>query len=258
MTGIVDHREPRMSYARGDAAPYAPRRRRRWPLRLLIALIVLVLLVVAADRVALLVAERLAGDAFQQSQDLPGRPSVSIAGFPFLTQVASGDYDDVRVDAKGLVVGQAEHPLRLADLKVDLHQVVVTNSFHDFHARTGSAAATVSYAELSKTLGAQISYAGSGRIRAAKTIAAQGRSVPATASAVVTASSATGLTFHNVQVDVAGFPLPADVTDSFHRTFTIPIPLGNLPFGITVQRVDTTAAGIVIHLLGHDLSYSRA
>jgi hypothetical protein len=248
-----------MSYAGGAPTAYArPRRRRRWPVWLLVVLVVLVLLAVAADRVALLVAERLGADAFQHSQDLQQRPSVSIAGFPFLTQLASGDYRDVSVKAKGLVVGHADHPLQLSDLDVHLHQVVVTNRFHDFHARTGSAAATVSYPELSKTLRTKISYAGNGTVRAEKTFRVFGRSVTATASAIPNATSTDGLTFRDVHVRVVGISVPSEVSGAFDKTFSVPIPLGNLPFGITVQGVDTTSAGIVIHLHGSDLSYTRS
>jgi hypothetical protein len=247
-----------MSYAPGAPPAYARRRRRRWPAALIVTLVVLVLLLVAADRVAVAVADRLAADAFQQSQNLPQRPSVSIGGFPFLTQLASGDYSDVHVNARGLVVGHADHPLRLSDLDVHLQKVVVTNSFHDFHARTGSAAATISYPELSSTLRTPISYAGGGKVRAVKHFRVLGRSVTATASAVPHASSANGLTFGNVTVNVVGISLPSEVSKAFDSTFTVPIPLGNLPFGITVQRVDTTAAGIVVHLQGSDLTYTRS
>lgn len=247
-----------MSYPGGAPTLYARPRRRRWPLRLLIALVVLVLLAVAADRVALVVAERLAADAFQHSQNLPRRPSVSIAGFPFLTQFASGDYANVHVDATGLVLGHADHPLRLSNLDVHLHDVVVTNRYHDFHARTAQAAAAVTYPQLSKTLGTQIRYAGNGRIRASKTVRVFGRAVTATASAVPRANSAHGLTFQDIHVSVVGISLPSEVNQAFDAVFAIPIPLGNLPFGITVQRVDTTPTGIVIHLTGSDLTYRRA
>jgi hypothetical protein len=219
---------------------------------------VLLLLAVAADRIALLVAERIAGDEFQRSQNLPQRPSVSIAGFPFLTQVATGDYDAVSVAAKGLVIGSAQHPLRLSNLDVRLDQVVVTHGFHDLHARRGTAAATVSYPELSKTLHTPISYAGNGRIRTTKTVTVLGRSVTATASAAPHATSAQGLTFGSVRVHLSGIVLPSSVNNVFTQIFAVPIPLGNLPFGVTVQRIDTTAAGIVIHLSGSNLSYTRS
>lgn len=67
-------------------------------MRALLTLIVVVaLLLVAADRVAWYVAERGVATAIQQSEDLPQRPDVSINGVPFLTQAFRGEYRDVEV-----------------------------------------------------------------------------------------------------------------------------------------------------------------
>ena len=67
-------------------------------MRALLTLIVVVaLLLVAADRVAWYVAERGVATAIQQSEDLPQRPDVSINGVPFLTQAWRGRYRDVDV-----------------------------------------------------------------------------------------------------------------------------------------------------------------
>ena len=58
---------------------------------LLIVLMVLVGLAVVADRIALGVAEDRAASALQTSQDLTHKPDVTVEGFPFLTQLASGE-----------------------------------------------------------------------------------------------------------------------------------------------------------------------
>jgi hypothetical protein len=64
---------------------------------LLTLIVVVALLLVAADRVAWYVAERGVATAIQQSEDLPQRPDVSINGVPFLTQAFRGKYRDVEV-----------------------------------------------------------------------------------------------------------------------------------------------------------------
>ena len=81
------------------AAPAArPPKRRRGLRATGIALAVLLLLLVIADRVAAHVASTEAvSQIVQKSQGLASRPSVSFGGFPFLTQVAFGKYTDISV-----------------------------------------------------------------------------------------------------------------------------------------------------------------
>lgn len=61
----------------------------------LLALVVLLVLLVVADRVAVGVAEGQLADRVQTSQNLPSKPTAHIAGFPFLTQVVGGRYEQV-------------------------------------------------------------------------------------------------------------------------------------------------------------------
>jgi hypothetical protein len=80
----------------------APRRRRRrtgvW---LLVILVVLVGLLVAADRVGAYAAERtIADQSTKQMRQLgvsSSEPEVTVGGFPFLTQVADGTYQEITI-----------------------------------------------------------------------------------------------------------------------------------------------------------------
>lgn len=84
--------------APADAAPAQPARRRRRRRVVGIALAVLLVLLVVADRVSAQVASTEAvSQIVQKSQGLADRPSVSFGGFPFLTQVAFGKYSDIHV-----------------------------------------------------------------------------------------------------------------------------------------------------------------
>ena len=82
----------------------APRRRRRWPLILLIIVVVLAGLLVVVDRVAVHLADNEFATQIQK-QGFTTKPSVSIQGFPFLTQVAARDFKDVRITANGEKAG---------------------------------------------------------------------------------------------------------------------------------------------------------
>ena len=70
--------------------------------KLLIVVIVLAGLLVVADRVAVVVADRQIASRVQSAYNLSSKPSVSVQGFPFLTQVASGDYHQIDVSIGSL------------------------------------------------------------------------------------------------------------------------------------------------------------
>src|SRR5437763_15229435 len=87
--------------------------------KLLIGVAVLAVLLVAADRVSVAVAENQISDRLTSAYGLPGKPGVSITGFPFLTQVAAGDYRQIDVSASQVPADGAT----LHDLKVHLSGV---------------------------------------------------------------------------------------------------------------------------------------
>ena len=79
--------------------------------RLLKVLLVLAVLALVVDRVADHVAEQTAAGELQRSQGLASEPDVSITGFPFLNQFASGHYERVIVTAEDVLVGTADTSL---------------------------------------------------------------------------------------------------------------------------------------------------
>jgi LmeA-like phospholipid-binding len=76
--------------------------------KLLIALLVLVALLLAVDRVAKIVVEREAASRAQEVYNLSERPHITVHGFPFLTQVLSRKLGRVDVDAPGVTVEEAD------------------------------------------------------------------------------------------------------------------------------------------------------
>jgi hypothetical protein len=66
--------------------------------KLIIFLIVLVILLVAVDRVAVAGVERDLSNRIAAATDLSDKPTVTIEGIPFLTQAISGHYPEVRFD----------------------------------------------------------------------------------------------------------------------------------------------------------------
>ena len=88
----------------GGPRPRRRRRRgRRWTMVVFGVIVVLILLVIG-DRVALAVAENDMADQFV-SNGLPVKPSVTIEGFPFLTQLAARDFHKVDISASSIPAG---------------------------------------------------------------------------------------------------------------------------------------------------------
>jgi len=222
--------------------------------RVLIAVAVLLALLVGADRIGVHVAQNLAADKLKQSQNLASKPNVDIAGFPFLTQVVSGDYDQITVDANDLSVGAAQRLLQIAHLHVVLHGVHVSDSFSRVHTDRAVATAHLDYAQLAKVLGVKIAYAGEGRVRASASVTVLGRAL----SGSVTARPelhGTSLGFGGAQG--AGGTVAAEVARLLRKAFAIEIPLSGLPFQVRVDSLTAAPGGIDLKLSGRDLTYVK-
>jgi hypothetical protein len=235
----------------------APVRRSRLGRALLVALVVLVGLLVAADRIGVLVAERAAATTLQRSQHLAQRPSVSIGGFPFLTQLATGNFDHVHVTADNLTLAAGNSQLRVARLDVTLRHVHVSRDFTSARSQFSTATALIHYPDLSRTLGTQLSYAGGGRVRASAAVGViPGVAVPGTATAAVHVKG-DALVFDDVQVSIAGQAVPSALSSYFTGLFGTAVSLSGLPFGVHVQSVDVQPGGVTIALSAAGLTFHR-
>ncbi len=85
----------------------------------IIALLVLIGLLVAVDFGVAAAAEQQVSQRMRTELGLATDPQVRINGFPFLTQAAQGDYQQVVVNADRLTVG----PLTEVSVRADLHHV---------------------------------------------------------------------------------------------------------------------------------------
>ncbi|MCU1621251.1 MAG: uncharacterized protein JWL79_96 [Frankiales bacterium] len=70
--------------------------------KLLLSLLVLLVLLAVADRVAVHYVDRAVADRMQADGKLDARPVVDIKGFPFLTQAVRGHYDRTDVHIRDL------------------------------------------------------------------------------------------------------------------------------------------------------------
>ena len=223
--------------------------------RLLTTVVVVAVLFVIADRVGVYVAERAAADTIKTSQHLSSSPNVDIAGFPFLTQLVAGDFDKITISADDLPVGDQARELDVSHLKVVLHDVSVSRDFSSVHAATADATAQVTYAELSKTLGVRVTYAGRDRIRASTSVTVLGRSV----SGSITARPqlhGSKLGFGATRIDGVG-GLAASLTAELNKVFDLDIPFSDIPFNVQLRALRAAPDGITVGLAGRDLSYAK-
>jgi hypothetical protein len=73
--------------------------------KLAVSLLIVLALLAVLDRVALWAAQHDVAERLQADAHLSSAPSVEIHGYPFLTQLVGGDYDDVDVVMHGLDSG---------------------------------------------------------------------------------------------------------------------------------------------------------
>ena len=215
--------------------------------------VVLAVVLIVLDRGGDYIAERIAADNLKSSQHLTSRPDVSIDGVPFLTQFARGKYDHVAVDADDLPV--ADGAVQVSHLHVDLNQLVVSRDFKTFHVSSATAAATITYADLSTRLGVTVRYAGNNRVTASKTIdlPVVGTISPSISVRPELVNGA--LTFGRSSINGAGDNLGA-VSTVLNKIFDVRIPFDGLPFEIKVRSVTVDATGLHARFVGADLTYS--
>jgi hypothetical protein len=229
-----------------------PKRRRHRGTKWLIALVVVLGLLVAADRITLSVAESQLAGKIKSSQHLAQKPAVSIAGFPFLTQVISRDFPNATVDIHGLT---ANGGLVISDL----HSVHVDSGFNSATVDTLDATAQMSYADISKALaskltvaGAQVgdvtlSDAGNDQLNAAYEVAG----VKVSATIEVTVTGVNTLEFKSVDIKT---PVSAVFTPP---NFDVSYDLGALPFGMKLTQLEFTPSVVEVSATGTDVSLSQ-
>jgi hypothetical protein len=220
---------------------------------LLTTVVVLVVLVVAADRISLVVTQRAVAAQLQTSGSLSSRPDVSIHGIPFLTQAFSGRYDDVELSASEVTAGGG----RISRLEVSLRGVHVPLS----SALSGSvsqvpvdrlrATVLVSYTDLAKQLrdrGLSVSPAGD-QLKVTGSVQVLGRTVSASAISSI-GISGTSLVVTARRFEVGNAAADRVLTTALAGRFDFVIRIGTLPYGLALSGVRVQPQGVVATAAG--------
>ena len=225
--------------------------------KLLIGLAVFAVLLVAADRISVAVAENQISDRLASAYGLPDKPGVSIAGFPFLTQVAAGDYRQINVSASRVPADGTT----LHDLNVQLSGVhatvgqVMGNGSSMVTADRASGSAMVGFGTVDRRLPGGFRLHPDGKnLSVSGKLDFHGVHVPVSATVALGVSDS-GIKMSPVRVDVAGLSgLPVSAYSSRLR---IVVPLTTLPLHLHLTSVHVTPAGLRIAASAKNVQFAR-
>jgi LmeA-like phospholipid-binding len=205
----------------------------------IVAALVAALLIV--DRVALVYAANRVARRIQD-QGFPTKPQVSIAGFPFLTQLAARRMNKVVVRAVGKKLG----PVEVKRFDVTLYGIRVSSSYHGRTASELSGTALIGFAGLAGLVGLPGLTIGPDGPDRVKIRIGPGK-VIGTATAQVTPAGSGGIRL--VVISANGIPMAV-----LGPLRDIKLPLTALPQGTTVQDVSVTGQGVLMHFAGQNVS----
>ncbi len=218
----------------------------------MIVLLVVVGLLVALDFGAKAIAENEVANQIQK-QGISQKPSVSIGGFPFLTQVISRDIKTMQISWHDLTEG----PVTFASINAVLTGVHINSSFNGATVSQLTGTARISFGELSNVVSSQVGALGA-LGGAGLTLTEAGPSeVTANLDLVITSASATWRVTRlsgnriNIQL-VSSSGLPSDLLDSVR---SITIPLSGIPLHLQVQSISVTSNGVVGTLTGQNVTF---
>jgi len=229
----------------------APRTRHRLRTTIIV-LIILIGLLVALDFGARAFAESKVASEIQQ-QGFPKKPSVTIEGFPFLTQVIGRDFKDVNISSTNITEG----PLLIQSINATMNGVHVNSSFNGGSVDNLNGTLGVTFAALANAMTSQAGGLGS-LGGAGLTLSQAGTDeVKATLNLVITSGTAVWRVSRTSNGDISIHLVSSTgLTSSLLSGLgDITIPLPHLPLGLTIQSIDVTSSGLVGTVTGHDVSF---
>jgi hypothetical protein len=221
---------------------------------LLVILAVVVALLIALDRIGLLVADHQIASRVQKSQGLASSPHVSIKGFPFLTQVISGRYGEVDVSVSdvtraGLTVDRVD--VQAHGVSVPLSQVIA-GSVKEVPVDRADASVSISFDHINGYVSNQIAgstlrvAANGDKIKLVGTLPFPPR-ISVSAKAAIDVSS-DAITLRPAALDslLASIPGGVSVRGRVQQFFTLKLPISQLPFGIRLKAAKVVGNSVVV------------
>lgn len=214
----------------------------------------------AGDRYVLGRTEREAAAQLQTQLGTPQPPSVQVAGWPFLTQVAARHVRSVRViaDDVGTASSGGGTSVPVAHTDLVLTDVTSPDWFQTMTAAQVAGTALVAYGNVGLLSNVPLAYAGDGRLRADTSATVFGAQIHAQITGTPQLDvRAQTITLGDAKVQVGGTTLPDVVSDALLRAVLKPIPVAGLPFGLTLSSVAAEDDGLHVGLEGTDVELRR-
>ncbi|RBM17846.1 DUF2993 domain-containing protein [Streptomyces sp. PT12] len=230
----------------------------------LIVVGVLLLLGIAADRVAVWVAQNEVASRARTTLDLSSEPDVTIQGFPFLTQVFNTRLDHVDLGLDSYEASVDDQTLTVEDLEVELRNVEVSGDFSGATAETAEGGGVVSYEELSRAYGellavagngfaVEFGYAGEGRLLLTLQASVMGQHVDVGEAPgdIVLEDGVVTLSVDEADIPDTGRPeLQEAVQEQLDQERTI----SGLPDGLELDSLTPTEEGLALTISGSQVS----
>ncbi|MFD4941778.1 DUF2993 domain-containing protein [Streptomyces sp. NPDC058239] len=219
---------------------------------LLVTVVVLGGIFVAVDRAAVYFAESEVEGRVQVTGATIGSTDVSIKGFPFLTQVAGDQLDEVDVEITGIETDANGRKIRISRMNAALHEVKLADGYSSATAARATGTAVISYEDLTKAAsdGVVVEYGGNGKVKVTGTVDVLGSPLSRSVLSTVTLVDGHTIKVHADKVPGEGIPglegLVREKTD-FERE------VGGLPSGLKLQKIQPTADGLEISVTGTDI-----
>ncbi|MFE5854013.1 DUF2993 domain-containing protein [Streptomyces sp. NPDC056500] len=240
---------------------------------LLIIGVILGGLFVAADRLAVSMAESEAAEKIRSSQGLRSTPEVSIKGFPFLTQVMAKELDEVGISLKGITATASGRTVNVTEVRAELVEVKIKDNYSSAVAARADGSARISYADLGKAApaGAKVGYAGAeraakGQVKVVgpllEVLEGAGIQVPRTFESLLKGREAT--VYSTVQLEggntvklkadsLPKLPVPG-FDDEIRRALDYDLKIEGMPAGLKLDRAEVTEDGLKFTGTGTNVS----
>jgi hypothetical protein len=215
-------------------------------------LITLVLLIVvlfaAADRIAVTYAQNTIASKIQSQANLSAKPSVTIEGFPFLTQIAAHDVRKVDISASNVV----ENRVTISSITATATGVHLTSGFNGATIDQIHGTALITYQSLEAVLGIP-----GAMITPDPAAGPNGVTISedplGSATGTVTLTSPSTITVH---VERFG-GLASLLGGVFGQSGSYVLNIPTLPVGLRVTSLSLNGQGVALQASAHNTSLSQ-
>ncbi|GAA2647557.1 LmeA family phospholipid-binding protein [Paractinoplanes durhamensis] len=243
----------------------------------MITLIVLLLIVAGlaavADRVGKNYAERMISDKVAEQvanqKATSEKPDVTVEGFPFLTQVARGHYDEIKIglaNFSGPAGNDRTIKMKLLDVRAkDVAAPLDTIRSGNGNIVAGSVTGSglIDYPQLVELVGQPgVKLAAkNGKLTGTAPVQALGQTFTVTGTAAFTVKSGNVVQVRFSDVTAEGLPdnaLVKGLINSYVNKLAFDLRVPALPLKLTVQKVEPTAEGLRVTAGASDVALNSS